>query len=425
MRKLMMVTGDDQITSMAEGVEPQTGAESLAAISVRDLVKSFGSQTILAGLSFDIAESEMLVVLGPSGSGKTTLLRIIAGLEQCDAGEIYLKGRRATRQPPQARRLGVVFQEQALFQRMSVEQNIAFGLKLRRVASAEVRKVVDEMLELTGLEEHRWKLPSQLSGGQRQRVAVARALAIKPDALLFDEPFSALDAVTRTELRREVRVMLRGMNVPALFITHDQEEALELADRIAVLNRGRIEQLDTPFEVYNHPRNEFVATFLGAANVLLGRWREGRITLGGLRLRLPESAPVFAERQPVKIVFRPEDVALNFQPQFLDTPFYLGSGVVEDVSYTGPVERLVVRLALKPQQSSSSSAPTFAARRSEIALIDESYVDGFPITVTRTKWEANEMGLASGDAVVVGLKDYRLLAHYPLGTETGAKVFRR
>jgi len=401
----------------------ETGAEAPAAISVSDLTKSFGSQVILAGISFDIAESEMLVVLGPSGSGKTTLLRIIAGLEQSDSGDIYLKGRRSTHQPPQARKLGVVFQEQALFQRMSVEQNIAFGLKLRRRASAEVSRIVDEMLELTRLNDHRLKRPSQLSGGQRQRVAVARALAFKPDALLFDEPFSALDAVTRTELRREVRVMLRGMNIPALFITHDQEEALELADRVAVLNQGRIEQLDTPFEVYNHPRNEFVATFLGAANVLIGRWREGRVRVGRLRLKLPESAPAFAERQPVKIVFRPEDVALNFQPQFLDTPFYLGGGVVEDVSYTGPVERLVVRLALKPHQS---GVPALAARQPKIALIDEeSYADGFPITVTRTKWEANEMGLSSGDAVVVGLKDYRLLAHYPLSSETGAKVFRR
>jgi len=270
------------------------------------------------------------------------------------------------------------------------------------------------MLHLTALNDHRWKLPSQLSGGQRQRVAVARALAFRPDALLFDEPFSALDAVTRTDLRREVRTMLRGLNVPALFITHDQEEALELADRIAVLNQGSIEQLDTPFEVYNHPRNEFVATFLGAANVLLGRWQEGRIAVGALRLKLPQSAPVFSERQSVKIVFRPEDVALNFQPQFLDTPFYLGGGVIEDVSYTGPIERLVVRLSLKPQQQSAVTAG--ATHQPKIALVDESYTDGLTITVTRTKWEANDMALSPGDAVVVGLKDYRLLAHYPLGT---------
>jgi sulfate transport system ATP-binding protein len=312
------MTRDEQITPMTDSAESVHMTEILSAISVRGLSKSFGPQGVLAGVSFDIAEGEMLVVLGPSGSGKTTLLRIIAGLEQCDSGEVYLKSRRSTNLPPQERKLGVVFQEQALFQRMTVEQNIAFGLKLRRAPGARVRRVVDEMLSLTALNDHSRKYPAQLSGGQRQRVAVARALAFKPDALLFDEPFSALDAVTRTELRREVRAVLRGMNIPALFITHDQEEALELADRIAVLNQGRIEQLDTPFEIYNHPKNEFVATFLGAANVLLGRVREGRIAVGGLRLKLPESAPAFAERQPVKVVFRPEDVALNFQPQFLD-----------------------------------------------------------------------------------------------------------
>jgi ABC-type Fe3+/spermidine/putrescine transport system ATPase subunit len=404
---------DEPSSSLSNGTESKPARGPLQAISVRELSKAFGPQVVLAGVSFDIGEGEMLVVLGPSGSGKTTLLRIIAGLEQCDAGEVYLKGRRSTHLPPQGRRLGVVFQEQALFQRMTVEQNIAFGLKLRRAPGPKVRQVVDEMLSLTALQDHRRKLPSQLSGGQRQRVAVARALAFKPDALLFDEPFSALDAVTRAELRREVRALLRGMNIPALFITHDQEEALELADRIAVLNQGRIEQLDTPFEIYNHPKNEFVATFLGAANVLLGRVREGRVAVGGLRLKLPESAPAFYDRQPVKVVFRPEDVALNFQPQFLDTPFYLGGGVVEDISYTGPIERLVVRLALKPQQVT----PNTPGVRPEIALVDGNYADGFPITVTRTKWEATEMELSPGDEVVLGLKDYRLLPHYPLGSE--------
>lgn len=392
------------------------------AISVRDLSKGFGSQNVLAGISLDIAESEMLVVLGPSGSGKTTLLRIIAGLEQPDSGDVYLRGRRSTRLTPQARRLGVVFQEQALFQRMSVEQNISFGLKLRNVESAQIRSTVDEMLNLTGLQDHRRKIPSQLSGGQRQRVAVARALAFKPEALLFDEPFSALDAVIRTELRREVRTMLQGMNVPALFITHDQEEALELADRIAVLNGGRIEQIDTPFEIYNHPQNEFVATFLGAANVLLGRWREGKASVGALRLKAPAHAPAFSDRQPIKIIFRPEDVVLNFQPQLLDTPHYLGSAVVEETSYTGPIERLVVRLALRPQPVAESTTLT---RGVDITLVDETYAESFIITVTRTKWEASEMNLSVGDRVVVGLKDYRLLAHYPLSSESSAKVYKR
>jgi sulfate transport system ATP-binding protein len=413
---------EEQPTNLDGSVTSEPAPNKPSAIRVRGLAKRFGTHHVLKNVSFDIAGNEMLVVLGPSGSGKTTLLRLIAGLEQSDEGNIYLQGQLANDLPPQTRKIGVVFQEQALFQRMSVEQNIAFGMKLRRVASAQIKKTVDEMLELTRLQAHRRKVPAQLSGGQRQRVAVARALAFRPAALLFDEPFSALDAVTRTELRREVRAMLQAMRVPALFITHDQEEALELADRIAVLHDGFIEQIDTAYEIYNHPRNEFVATFLGAANVLLGRWREGRISVGVLKLKLPDNAPSFSERQPVKIVFRPEDVIVNFQPQFLDTPFYLGSGIVEEVSYTGPIERLVVRLTFKPQQHNTVNS---SRSKPEIMLVDEQYAEGFPITVTRTKWEASEMNLSAGDLVVVGLKDYRLLAHYPLNSESGAKVLRR
>ena len=380
-----------------------------AAIAVESVVKRFGKQTVLDGVSFEIAAGESLAVLGPSGSGKTTLLRLIAGLDSPDAGEIWLRGERVNGVEPQARNLGVVFQEHALFQRMTVEQNIAFGLKVRRTEAGEVRHVVDEMLELVGLEAHRRKLPAQLSGGQRQRVAVARALAFRPEAMLFDEPFSALDAVTRVELRREVRHLLRGKNVPAFFITHDQEEALEIADRIAVLNEGRIEQIGTPFEVYNRPSTEFVATFLGAANVLLGRWTGGEVVVGNARLRAPDDPPLLAERQPVKVVFRPEDIVVNFQPQFLDTPHFLGHAVVEDVSYAGPSERVVARLSL------TDVVP-------KLVVVDGDYVDGFPITISRTKWEASDMELSPGDAVVVGLKAYRLLAHYPLASETGAKV---
>jgi ABC-type Fe3+/spermidine/putrescine transport system ATPase subunit len=410
---------EERATNHADVVIHDAQPTAPAAISVRGLTKRFGPHLVLNGVSFDIAGDEMLVVLGPSGSGKTTLLRIIAGLEQPDGGDVYLRDRRANDLPPQARKIGVVFQEQALFQRMSVEQNIAFGMKLRRVSGERSKRTVTEMLSLTRLEAHRRKIPAQLSGGQRQRVAVARALAFQPDALLFDEPFSALDAVTRTELRREVRTILQTMRVPALFITHDQEEALELADRIAILNNGVIEQVDTPYEIYNHPRTEFVATFLGAANVCLGRWREGRVCFGSVRLRPPAGAAPFAERQPVKIVFRPEDVTLNFQPQLLDTPFYLGGGVVEELSYNGPTERLVVRLNFK-MQPGDPALP--ADNRPHLLPADEQYAEGFPVTVTRTKWEANEMSLSPGDPVVVGLKDYRLLAHYPLGSETGAKV---
>ncbi len=261
------------------------------SIRVLDVRRRFGRQVVLDGVSFEIPPGEMLVVLGPSGSGKTTLLRMIAGLDRPDSGEILLKGKSTAGLPPQDRRLGVVFQEQALFQHMSVVENIAFGLRVRRASRDDIARKVETMLDLTRLGAHRHKVPSQLSGGQRQRVAVARALVIKPDAMLFDEPFSALDAVTRTELRREVRHTLKTVNLAAMFITHDQEEALELADRIVVLNDGKIEQIGTPFDVYNHPANEFVATFLGAANVLLGRYRGGKVVLGAMRLEPPESIP--------------------------------------------------------------------------------------------------------------------------------------
>ncbi len=215
-----------------------------------------------------------------------------------------------------------------------------------------------------------------------------------------------------------MRGLLRSLRISALFITHDQEEALELGDRVAVLNQGRLEQIGTPFEIYNHPQSEFVASFLGAANVLLGRWREGRVWVGTLRLKAPIEVPELYERQAVKIIFRPEDVLLSFQPQLLDTPYYLGRGIVEDVFYVGSGERMVIRLILWPSQSAIPRT-----QKSNIAIVDDTVVEDFPLTITRNKWEANEMELSTGDAVAVGLKDYRLLPHYPLGAETSAKLY--
>ncbi len=390
-------------------------------ISVKHVSKRFGQQQILNDVSLEISHGEVVVALGPSGSGKTTLLRIIAGLEPPDNGEIHIRGTAATHYPPQKRGLGVVFQEHALFQRKTVEENIAFGLQMQGKSKSEWQNAVSHLLELTQLESHRKKFPAQLSGGQRQRVALARALAFEPEALLFDEAFSALDAITRVELRREVRSILRTMDVPALFITHDQEEALELADRIVVLNEGKIVQEGTPFEVYNHPCNEFVATFLGAANVLLGRWNQGKVALGRLRMKAVPDAPLLAERQAVKVVFRPEDVVLNFQPQLLDTPYYLGRAEIEDISYIGHSERLILRLLLWSPQGNDDDYEVQRLRN--MTLVDETHAEGFPIVITRNKWEASEMELSVGDTVVVGLKGYRLLPHYPLRAESSAKVF--
>ena len=388
------------------------------AISVRNLSKSLGQKPILSSVSFDIAEGELLVLLGPSGSGKTTLLRIMAGLDQPDAGEVYLKGDYANHLPPKDRMLGVVFQDLALFPRMTVAQNIAYGLRIRSHSRKEREERVSHLLSLVHLEEHRLKYPSQLSGGERQRVAVARALSYQAEAFLFDEPFSALDPMTRTDLRRQMRGLLRSLGISSLFITHDQEEALEMGDRVAVLNQGRLEQIGTPFEIYNHPQSEFVASFLGAATVLLGRWREGRVWIGALRIKAPPDVPELYERQAVKIIFRPEDVVLGFQPQLLDAPYYLGSAIVEDVFYVGSGERLGVRLILWPSQSTIAQT-----QKANLAIVDDTVAEDFPLTITRSKWEANEMELSTGDAVAVGLKDYRLLPHYPLGAETGAKLY--
>ncbi|HMX24935.1 MAG TPA: ABC transporter ATP-binding protein, partial [Blastocatellia bacterium] len=247
-------------------VEPKV--EKKVALSVRDLSKWYGNEQILDNVSFSVAEGESLVLLGPSGSGKSTTLRLIAGLDTPDGGDVFLGGRHIEHLRARERNIGVIFQNYALFPRMTIADNIAFGLRIRGKGKKQRLDVVEKLLAMIGLSDQRNKYPAQLSGGQQQRVAIARALAYEPDLLLFDESFSALDPQTRTGLRREIRSLLRKLKVPALFITHDQEEAMELGDHIAILNKGRLEQIGTPQEVYNNPQTEFVATFLGAANVV-------------------------------------------------------------------------------------------------------------------------------------------------------------
>jgi ABC-type Fe3+/spermidine/putrescine transport system ATPase subunit len=297
------------------------------AASVSGLSKHFGNTLVLDQISFDIAEGETLVLLGASGSGKTTILRIIAGLEQPDTGRVILHGRDVTDLPARERGVGVIFQSYALFPKMTVAQNIGYGLKIRRRNRRDIRAAVDSLLELVRLKEHANKYPSQLSGGQQQRVAIARTLAYRPEVLLFDEPFGALDAQTRTRLRSEIRVLLRNVNVPAIFITHDQEEALELGDRIAVINAGHIEQIGTPQEVYDHSATEYVATFLGRANQLAGEIVRGLVKVGCELLPLPERSNNFHDRQAVSLVFRPEDVRLATSNAPLWDCYHLANGV--------------------------------------------------------------------------------------------------
>src|SRR5438034_3023828 len=270
-------------------------APTQAAASVRGISKRFGKTSVLEDISFEVAEGEAVVLLGADGSGKPTILRVIAGLEQPCTGKVMLHGKDVTELSARERGVGVIFQSYALFPKMTVEKNIGYGLKIRRRSRKEIKKTVSELLTLVQLEEHRKKYPSQLSGGQQQRVAIARTLAYKPEVLLFDEPFGALDAQTRSHLRREIRALLKKVNVPAVFITHDQEEALELGDRIAVINVGHIEQIGTPYQVYNNPATEYVATFLGAANILEGVIRKNYVDIGFAQI--PTPAEGFSEGQ--------------------------------------------------------------------------------------------------------------------------------
>jgi ABC-type Fe3+/spermidine/putrescine transport system ATPase subunit len=355
------------------------------AASVTGLSKQFGNTPVLKDINFDIAEGETLVLLGASGSGKTTILRIIAGLEQPDTGRVILHGRDVSDLPARERGVGVIFQSYALFPNMTVEQNIGYGLRIRRRNRKEIRETVDTLLELVRLTEHRRKYPSQLSGGQQQRVAIARTLAYQPEVVLFDEPFGALDAQTRTRLRAEIRALLRKVNVPAIFITHDQEEALELGDRIAVINAGHIEQIGTPQEVYDQSASEYVATFLGRANLVRGVVRRGFVEVGPERLPLQNGARDFYHGEEVKLVFRPEDVRLARLDERLWDCYHFANGVVKEVVFAGAYERLSVQ------------------------------VDDAEIVVTRLKPQANVQRLKVGDRVRVGLVSYSV---FPIKPET-------
>src|SRR2546421_4006277 len=328
---------------MEKGNPVSKESASQAAASVVGVSKFFGKTSVLQNISFHVAEGEALVLLGASGSGKTTILRIIAGLEQPYTGKIMLHGKDVTELPARERGVGVIFQAYALFPKMTVEKNIGYGLKIRKRRRKEIKEKVNELLSLVQLEEHRKKYPSQLSGGQQQRVAIARTLAYDPEVLLFDEPFGALDAQTRGHLRREIRALLKKVNVPAIFITHDQEEALELGDRIAVVNVGHIEQIGTPSEVYNNPATEYVATFLGAANIFEGIIRNDYVEVGSTQIPAQIDKQRFSEGQPVKLIFRPEDVSLSKTQDLPGGNNCLFRGIVEETSFVGAYERLRIR----------------------------------------------------------------------------------
>lgn len=404
------MVANKQAPERTSGRRRDTRAAPVAA-SVIGLSKRFGKSSVLEDINFHVAEGEILVLLGASGSGKTTILRIIAGLEEPDTGSVILHHKDVSDLPARERGVGVIFQSYALFPKMTVEKNIGYGLRIRKRKRKEIKGTVNELINLVQLEEHRKKYPSQLSGGQQQRVAIARTLAYKPDVLLFDEPFGALDAQTRTHLRREIRRLLKKVNVPSIFITHDQEEALELGDRIAVLNVGHIEQIGTPDEVYNHPATEYVATFLGAANILTGTLRGGNFEMGSASFPVQTDSTRFRDGQTVKLVFRPEDVALSHSADLPIGYHCLGKGRIEEASFAGSYERVSLRLDLTSAGGCETSNSDFYLTTET----PESTTSAKPIIANLSKRAISSVKVKPGDQVTVGLNSFTLLPERPAG----------
>jgi len=311
------------------------------SITLQNVTKRYGDQVPVDRVSLEVEKSELFVLLGASGSGKSTILRMIAGLVLPDEGSIRINERDVTLLPPQARDVGLVFQNYSIFRHMTVAENIEFGLRIRGVKAAERRKRREELLDLVGLGGLGNRFESQLSGGQRQRVALARALAYRPGVLLLDEPFGALDVKIRVQLRQSLKEIQRTLGVTTVLVTHDQEEAFELGTRIAVVERGRLLEIGPPQQLYESPRSLFVATFLGAGSVLVGRCRDHKVELGPLTLPIPADVP-HQEGDRVRVLIRPEHLALSAERR-ASAPT-LGQGEVVEQTFTGAARRIRVRL---------------------------------------------------------------------------------
>ena len=364
------------------------------SITLDQVTKRYQGVPVVNDVSLDIGDGEFFVLLGPSGSGKSTLLRAIAGLSGVDHGRIALHGRDVTHVAARGRGVGLVFQNYALFRHMTVAENIEFALRVRRVKAGERRKRRQELLRLVALEGMDQRLPAQLSGGQQQRVAVARALAHKPEVLLLDEPFGALDAKIREELRRTIREVQRELGITTVLVTHDQEEAFAMADRIGVMNLGRLLEVGRPHELYTRPATRFVATFLGAANLILARQTKDGIHFGNRPVNARGAAPVHGAREhEVVAVVRPEEIEVGPTREGLSSG-YLCQGAVDEIVFTGALERMRVRL--NGDAESLSLAYTNG--------------DASPyLEVTRTQHEQRAFQVARGQTVAIGVRRVHVL----------------
>ena len=365
------------------------------SISLDQVTKRYQGVPVVNDVSLDIGDSEFFVLLGPSGSGKSTLLRAIAGLSGVDHGRIALHGRDVTHVAARGRGVGLVFQNYALFRHMTVAENIEFALRVRRVKAGDRQKRRQELLRLVALEGMDQRLPAQLSGGQQQRVAVARALAHKPEVLLLDEPFGALDAKIREELRRTIREVQRELGITTVLVTHDQEEAFALADRIGVMNLGRLLEIGRPHELYTRPATRFVATFLGAANLILAQQTKDGVRFGERPVSaLVAAAPVHGTREhEVVAVVRPEEIEVAPKRESLSSG-YLCKGAVDEIVFTGALERMRIRL-------------NGGAEGLSLAY---SNGDGTPyLEVTRTQHEQRAFEVIKGQTVAIGVRRVHVL----------------
>jgi iron(III) transport system ATP-binding protein len=342
-----------------------------AAVALEGIAKKFGQFVALRGITLSIAAGEFVCFLGPSGCGKTTLLRIIAGLERQNAGVVMMGGRDVSALPPSQRNYGIVFQSYALFPNLTVARNVAYGLETRNVAKALIERRVDELLALVGLAAHKHKYPAQLSGGEQQRIALARALAPSPALLLLDEPLSALDARVRQSLRHEIRALQRRLGVTTIMVTHDQEEALAMADRIVVMNHGVVEQVGAPVEVYTRPRSPFVARFVGQMNFLeaIAGERSGWARLGAAEMRHGVAEPIAAGTR-LTLAIRPEEILVGPAAQGGENRLVTR---IRTIQFLGPFTRLSLALpdgspALECDVAAGAFAALGAAEGSELAL---------------------------------------------------------
>ncbi len=329
-------------------------------LRVEEVSKRFGRFQALEEVSFAAGRGELLCILGPSGCGKTTLLRAVAGLDSPDGGRIVLGGTDVSHLPVSRRNVGIVFQSYALFPNLTARQNIAYGLQTRGWPKAQVAERIEELLALVGLEGQGRKFPAQLSGGQQQRVALARAIAPAPAVLLLDEPLSALDAQVRARLRMEIRSLQRRLGLTTLMVTHDQEEALAMADRILVMDRGRVLQAGSPDEIYNRPACPFVASFIGSMNFIRDAVKEAPRVFrkGSLRLRVADAGPV-PEGAPATLAIRPEDILIRQNGERCENPLI---AEVNRLEYRGASYRIAMSLCLDESETSLIEADVTAEK---------------------------------------------------------------